>query len=111
MTDCVFCKIANGDIPSSIVYEDVDMLVFKDLHPKAPIHLLAIPRKHIKNLFELEPEDSQQLADMLKKIPALADQLNFSNGFRLIQNNGEGGGQIVDHIHFHILGGGQLPAM
>ncbi len=103
--NCIFCKIIKGEIPSSKVYEDDMMLVFKDIEPKAKVHLLAIPKKHFKLLEEMDEEGAKIVAHMLKKIPDIAKQNGCENGYRLIANQGEDAGQTVFHLHFHILGG------
>ncbi len=109
MTDCLFCKIEQGDIPSDKVYEDEDVIVFKDLYPKADVHLLIVPRKHIVSLNELLPEDQELMGKMMLLLPKLAKQQGLNEGFRTIINTGKGGGQEIFHIHIHLLGGGHLP--
>ncbi len=109
MTDCLFCKIVKGEIPSEKVYEDEDVIVFKDLYPKADVHLLIVPRKHIASLNELLPEDQQLMGKMMLLLPKLAKDQGLERGFRTIINTGKGGGQEVFHIHIHLLGGGHLP--
>ncbi len=104
MTDCLFCKIANGDIPSKKVYEDDDYLAFWDIAPKAPVHVLLIPKQHIVNLYDLNDSNIAIVQWMLAKAPEIARDLGLDDGFRLVANTGAGGGQEVDHIHFHILG-------
>lgn len=109
MTDCLFCKIEKGEIPSNKVYEDEDVIVFKDLYPKADVHLLVVPRKHIASLNELLPEDQALAGKMMLLLPKLAREQGLEQGFRTIINTGKGGGQEVFHIHMHLLGGGHLP--
>lgn len=110
MSDCIFCKIIAGDIPSDKVYEDDKILVFKDIAPKAPTHLLMIPKQHIPSLAEVTAEDADILGYMMTKVPRLAEDAGLSNGFRTIINTGDDGGQEVYHIHIHILGGaGRMP--
>ena len=111
MTDknCIFCKIAAGEIPSAKVYEDEKMLVFRDIEPKAKVHLLAIPRDHFKLLEEVNGEREKVLGYMLSKIPSIAKENGCLGGYRLIINQGEDGGQAVFHLHIHILGGEKLP--
>ncbi|MEJ2044687.1 MAG: histidine triad nucleotide-binding protein [Reinekea sp.] len=104
MTDCLFCKIVNGDIPSKKVYEDDDYLAFWDIAPKAPIHLLLIPKQHIINLYDLNDANLSAVQGMIVKAPEIARNMGLEEGFRLVANTGPGGGQEVDHIHFHILG-------
>ena len=102
--DCIFCKIAAGDIPSKRVYEDDEVVAFKDLNPVAPTHFLVIPRRHIAGLSAVGPED----APVLGKVQAAVAKIAAENGledFRVIANNGRGAGQSVDHLHYHLLGG------
>lgn len=108
MSDCIFCKIANGEIPSTKLYEDEDMIIIKDLNPQAPVHLLLIPKEHYANIIEMSDAQAQTLAKCVKKLSALTDQLGLQNGFRLVSNKGEDGCQSVGHLHIHILGGGKL---
>ena len=108
MDNCIFCKIVKGDIPSTKVYEDDDMIIIKDLNPQAPVHLLLIPKEHYANIIEMTDSQSQTLARCLKKLSTLADELGLQNGFRLVSNKGEDGCQSVGHLHIHILGGGKL---
>ena len=111
MTDknCVFCKILAGEIPSAKVYEDEKMLVFKDIEPKAKVHLLAIPKDHFKLLSEMDEKRAGLLKYMLEKIPQIAKENGCENGYRLVINQGNDAGQTVFHLHIHILGGEQLP--
>ncbi len=104
MTDCLFCKIAAGEIPADIVYQDDQMVAFKDIAPKASVHILLIPRKHIVSLAELEPGDSGLIGEMLLKTQQIAAEAGLKEGYRVIANSGDGGGQEVPHLHFHILG-------
>lgn len=108
MSDCIFCKIANGEIPSTKLYEDDDMIIIKDLNPQAPVHLLLIPKEHYANIIEMSDAQAQTLAKCVKKLSALTDQLGLQNGFRLVSNKGEDGRQSVGHLHIHILGGTKL---
>lgn len=108
MDSCIFCKIVKGDIPSTKVYEDDDMIIIKDLNPQAPVHLLLIPKEHYANIIEMTDSQSQTLARCLKKLSTLTDELGLQNGFRLVSNKGEDGCQSVGHLHIHILGGGKL---
>lgn len=104
--DCIFCRIVNGEIPSEKVYEDDDVLAFKDVNPEAPCHVLLIPKKHAKDLIEA---GSELFAVVAGKIPMLAEKLGLKeNGFRVVVNTGVDGGQTVDHLHFHLLGGRSL---
>ncbi len=108
MENCVFCKIVKGDIPSTKVYEDDDMIIIKDLNPQAPVHLLLIPKEHYANIVEMTDAQSQTLAKCIKKLSTLTDTLGLKNGFRLVSNKGEDGCQSVGHLHIHILGGSKL---
>ena len=109
MEDCVFCKIIKGEIPSNKVYEDEEILAFKDINPAAPIHILVIPKKHIPSLVELEQGDEEIIGKIYKVINKIAKEQGIDNkGFRVIVNCGKDGGQEVNHLHFHLLGGKQL---
>ena len=109
MEDCVFCKIIKGEIPSTKVYEDEEILAFKDINPVAPVHILVIPKKHISSLNEIEPEDQMLIGKIFTVIKKIAKEQGFAeNGYRVIANCGEDGGQEVKHLHFHILGGKKL---
>ncbi|MDE5729536.1 MAG: histidine triad nucleotide-binding protein [Clostridia bacterium] len=111
MTDknCIFCKILKGEIPSAKVYEDDKMLVFKDIEPKAKVHLLAIAKEHFKLLEEADEKGRKLISYMLFKIPQIAKENGLKNGYRLVINQGEDAGQTVFHLHVHILGGETLP--
>jgi Diadenosine tetraphosphate (Ap4A) hydrolase and other HIT family hydrolases len=106
--DCIFCKIAAGDIPASKVYEDDKMLVFNDLNPQAPVHLLAIPKAHIPSANHITAENAALLAHLFAVIPSLVQPQGLQSGYRIVNNCGEHGQQSVQHLHFHILGGRQL---
>lgn len=109
MNDCLFCKIIKKEIPSTIVYEDDEILAFKDIHPVAPVHILVIPKKHISSLVDLKPEDEALIGRIYSIINKIAKQENvFESGFRVIVNCGEDGGQEVKHLHFHLIGGKRL---
>lgn len=107
--NCIFCKIIAGEIPSAKVYEDDKMLVFKDIEPKAKVHLLAVPKVHFKLLSELDGAKAEILKHMFGKIPQIAEENGCKNGYRLIINQGDDAGQTVYHLHVHILGGETLP--
>jgi len=105
MTDnCLFCKIANGDIPAKIAYEDDQILAFHDISPRAPTHFLIIPKQHIDNLMTATTENSELLAHMMLKSAEIAQTAGLNEGFRLVTNSGEGGRQEVKHLHFHVMG-------
>ena len=109
MNDCIFCKIINKEIPSSTVYEDNEILAFRDINPAAPIHILVIPKKHISSLVDLKEEDELVVGKIYTVINKIAKQEGIDEkGFRVIVNCGEDGGQEVKHLHFHILGGKKL---
>ena len=109
MNDCLFCKIINKEIPSTVVYEDDEILAFRDIHPVAPVHILVIPKKHITSLAELEKEDEAVIGKIYTVINELARKEGIlEKGFRVIVNCGEDGGQEVKHLHFHLLGGKKL---
>ncbi len=103
--NCIFCKIGRGEIPSKIYYEDELMMIIADVDPKAERHYLMIPKHHYKLLADMTEEDSLNLAACLKKLPALANDLGLSGGYRLVINQGDDAGQTVNHLHVHILGG------
>ncbi len=105
MSDCIFCKIIAGDIPSTKVYQDELIYVFKDINPKAAVHLLVIPKTHIESLEGLNAAHQALVGHMMLKLPELAKSQGLNNGFRTIINTGPDGGQEVGHLHFHILGG------
>ena len=109
MNDCIFCKIAGGTIPSDRVYEDEQVVVFKDIYPKAPVHLLMVPRLHVESLNDLTPAHDGLTTHMLRTLPEVARRAGLTDGYRTIINTGRGGGQEVLHLHMHILGGGRLP--
>ncbi|MBR6765527.1 MAG: histidine triad nucleotide-binding protein [Clostridia bacterium] len=102
--DCIFCRIVNGEIPSSKVYEDDTVLAFNDINPCAPVHILVIPKKHVESAVALTSDDDQLIAHIFEVIRIIAKDQNLDNGFRLVSNIGEDGGQTVKHLHFHILG-------
>lgn len=104
--DCIFCKIVEKEIPSTVVYEDEAILAFKDIEPQAPVHIVIIPKEHYKSVLEVtDPEVYQKLLEAGKKI---SEKLGLDNGFRLVINTGEEGGQTVDHLHMHLLSGRNL---
>jgi histidine triad (HIT) family protein len=103
--NCIFCKIVAGQIPSKKVYEDEEFLAFHDIHPKAPVHVLLIPKLHIASLDEAGPEHQLLLGKMLTLAPKLAKEQGCANGFRTVFNTGPDGGQEVYHLHLHVLGG------
>lgn len=108
MNDCLFCKIINGDIPSSKVYEDDLVYAFNDINPMAPVHILVIPKTHISAVSEITPENSAIIAHIFEVIPKIAKEKGLDDGYRVVSNCGKAAGQSVFHLHFHILGGKQL---
>ena len=109
MSECLFCKIAAGEIPADKVYEDDQVVVFKDIYPKAKVHLLIIPREHIASLNDVEASHDALIAHMFRMLPSLANEQGLKEGYRTIINTGPGGGQEVLHLHIHLLGGDKLP--
>ena len=103
--DCLFCKIAAGEIPSKTLYEDDMVRAFYDIDPKAPVHFLVIPKQHIASLDEVDGENSAVIAHVYEVIARLAKELGMSNGYRVVSNCGADAGQTVPHIHFHVLAG------
>ena len=109
MENCLFCRIIKKEIPADIVYEDSDIVAFLDLHPVAPVHILVVPKKHISKLTELTVEDEAVIGKVYTVINKLAKEKQIDEkGFRVIVNCGEEGGQVIPHIHFHLLGGKKL---
>ena len=106
MSQCIFCKIVAGEIPSAKVYEDDQVLAFKDIEAQAPVHILVIPKKHIGSILEVKQEDAQLMTHILEVIQKIAVENGLAqSGFRIAVNTGRDGGQTVPHQHFHILGG------
>ncbi|MDH2915241.1 MAG: histidine triad nucleotide-binding protein [Gallionella sp.] len=109
--NCLFCRIARGEIPSRKVYEDDDMFAFHDINPVAPVHFMLIPKHHLVSLVEVDDSHAALLGKMLTLAPKLAREQGLENGFRMVINSGKGGGQEVFHLHIHIIGGGNIPPM
>ena len=106
MADCIFCKIVNKEIPSQIVYEDEDVIAFKDIYPVAPIHLLVIPKQHLKDLHATTQVNERLLGHILGVTQKLATESGVAeSGYRVVTNIGVDGGQMVEHLHFHMIGG------
>ena len=110
MENCLFCKIIAGAIPSTKVYEDDSVLAFRDINPQAPVHVLVVPKAHIQDTDGITAENSGLVAHMFEKIPQIAKAEGLANGYRVITNCGPDSGQMVPHLHFHILGGKALSA-
>lgn len=109
MSDCIFCKIAAGELSSDIVYENEQVVVFRDLNPQAPTHVLAIPRRHIASINDLTPDDASLVGELYLAAKTVAKQEGIhESGYRTVMNCGEGAGQSVFHIHLHVLGGRAL---
>ena len=109
MEGCLFCKIIKGEIPSKKVYEDEEVLAFYDINPEAPIHILVVPKKHITSLAHIEKEDEILIGKIFGTINKISEEKGFKkDGYRVIANCGENGGQSVKHLHFHILAGKKL---
>lgn len=109
MDDCIFCKIVTGDIPADVIYEDDQVLAFRDLNPQAPTHALVIPRRHISTLNDLTDEDAELIGRMHLAARAVAQQDGIAEaGYRTVFNCNEGAGQTVFHIHLHVLGGRRM---
>ncbi|HNA81725.1 MAG TPA: histidine triad nucleotide-binding protein [Thiobacillaceae bacterium] len=105
MSDCIFCKIAAGEIPCRKVYEDDDVLAFHDIHPAAPVHFMLIPKRHVASLAECDDSHRDVLGKILLLAPKLAKEQGLADGFRTVINTGRGGGQEVFHLHVHVIGG------
>ncbi len=110
MTDCIFCKIIQKQTPTDFIFEDEHLVVFKDIYPKARTHLLIVPKVHIKSLAEITEAEASLMSHMLLTIPKLSKTAGLQ-GFRTVINTGKEGGQVIDHLHFHLLGGVHLPDM
>ena len=108
MKDCLFCKIIDGEIPSEKVYESETVLAFKDINPQAPVHILVIPKIHIESLNDVTADNIGVVAEVMLVAKQLAAEFNLQNGYRVVTNICENGGQTVHHLHFHILGGEKL---
>lgn len=111
MNDCIFCKIINGEIPSKKVYEDDKIIMFHDINPAAPVHVLCVPKIHMDSLNYINNENIGYIKHIFGKIPEIAKSLKIYDGYRVITNIGENGGQSVNHLHFHIIGGKKLGSM
>ena len=108
MSNCLFCKIISGEIPSTKVYEDDQVLAFRDIAPQAPTHILVIPKTHIGSVAEITAENSGLVAHIFEVIPQIAKAEGLEGGYRVVSNCGDDAGQTVQHLHFHILGGKKL---
>ena len=108
MSDCLFCKIINGEIPSKKLYEDEKILAFYDISPIAPVHFLVIPKQHIASVDAIDADNSASVAYIFQKLGELAKLAGIENGYRVISNCGADAGQTVQHLHFHVLGGKEM---
>ena len=109
LSNCIFCKIANGEIPCSKVYEDENVLAFNDINPEAPVHILVIPKQHIQSVMDLNDKNISITLDIFNAIKKVAAQAGIDkDGFRVVTNIGANGGQTVGHLHYHVLGGRSL---
>ena len=112
MPKCIFCKIANGESPARIRFEDDDLVAFDDINPKAPFHVLVVPKKHLKNLNHTVKSDQDLLGHLLLTARKIAEEAKIAEGgYKIVINNGKESGQLVDHLHLHILGGKLLARM
>ncbi len=103
--DCIFCKIVNGEIPSTKVYEDETVYAFNDLSPQAPVHVLVIPKEHITSAADITEENSAVIAHIFEVIAKIAKEKGLDDGYRIVNNCGDSAGQTVKHLHFHLMGG------
>ena len=109
MEDCIFCKFVNKEIPKDFIYEDEDILAFKDIHPVAPVHILVIPKKHIESIVDITEEEKELMGKIVLTAKKIADRVGISkNGYKLLFRVGRHGGQEVKHVHLHLIGGGML---
>ena len=102
--DCLFCKIASGEVASETLYEDERTRAFRDIHPKAPVHILIVPKKHITSVADLAPDDAALVGELVLAAKSLAEREGLP-GYKLVVNVGRDGGQVIDHLHLHLLGG------
>lgn len=105
MENCIFCKIGQKQIPATVVYEDDQLLAFKDLNPVAPVHVLIIPKVHLNSLNDVTPEQIPLVGHLLNTVKTIAETCGIQDGYRLVSNCGADGGQTVEHLHFHLVGG------
>ena len=106
--ECIFCKIANNEIPSEKIYEDEKVIAFNDLDPQAPVHVLIIPKEHIKSIDEITDKNSDIVGKIFIIAAKIAKEKSLDNGYRIVNNCGKDGGQTVEHLHFHLLGGRKM---
>jgi histidine triad (HIT) family protein len=108
MTDCLFCKIASGEAPSTVVYRSTNMMAFRDAHPQAPTHILVIPTRHIASVGEMQAGDVDLVGSLIATAAKIAEGEGLHQGYRLVINTGPHGGQSIEHLHVHILGGRRM---
>lgn len=104
MTNCLFCNIIKGEIPSTLIYEDERVLAFNDINPQAPVHFLVIPKEHIESMDHINPDNKELMGHILFIASKIAKDMGLDKGYRIVNNCGRDGGQTVNHIHFHVLG-------
>lgn len=109
--NCIFCKIARGEIPCRKIYEDAEVLAFHDINPVAPVHFMLVPKQHVESLLDVGDAHAALLGKLLLLAPRLAREQGLESGFRTVINSGRGGGQEVFHLHVHVIGGGNIPPM
>lgn len=110
MNGCIFCKIIKGEIPGKFIYRDDEIVAFHDINPKAPVHVLVVPKKHLESLRAVEEEDKQLLGKLMHSVKIIAEKLGIAQkGYKVVINNGEDSGQLVFHLHMHVLGGWRGP--
>lgn len=109
--NCIFCKIARGEIPCRKIYEDAEVLAFHDINPVAPVHFMLVPKQHVESLLDAGDAHAALLGKLLLLAPKLAREQGLESGFRTVINSGKGGGQEVFHLHVHVIGGGNIPPM
>lgn len=105
MAACLFCRIRDGEIPSTKVYEDEHLIAFKDIYPKAPLHVLIVPRKHIATINDLEANDAELVGHLFLAAKQIAAEAGYGDGYRVLMNCGEKGGQVIFHLHLHLMAG------
>lgn len=103
--DCLFCSIAKGEIPSKVVYEDDDFIAFYDINPKAKVHVLVVPKRHIVSIAQLSESDQELMGRLLLTVKKVAERLGITDGYNVVSNNGEPAGQTIPHMHWHLLSG------
>lgn len=109
MENCIFCSIAKGEIPKNFIYESENVMAFDDINPEAPVHILILPKKHIKSVNEITNKDNDLLSEIFQVVRDIAKNKKITDkGYRLIINNGKDGGQLIQHLHLHLLGGKSL---